>query len=397
MYNNSGFDFESEDCFMRREDNLSHTIKQDTKEALSRINSVRAFGSTLIFSIVDSLLILFTNLAKGYVKNTLGMSVLFGVFIVINLAMAGYGFYLLKNHEKDKLNIYYRAVLVFNALTLLIPMGIDMNRSKSVLITAGAAAYMALTPCFKRSERRFYLYGYGIAFVITAIISGGGIRVVTEAAAMGLLTVIMGNAFQDKEIEFERMSVKLKDKTITSEKDALTGLSNRRGLDRKVSVLWPFCARNNGNVGVIEIDIDFFKKYNDKFGHPAGDRCLKQIAQIIQDSAVRGTDIVARTGGEEFMVFVHEMNEEEIVQLALKIRSAIDEACIPHAYYGVSKYVTVSMGVAIINPGMSNSFAELYEEADRALYEAKNSGRHCVAYNGKIYGRMRNGLAVVND
>ena len=382
---------------MRREDNLSHTIKQDTNEALSRINSIRAFGSTLIFSLVNSLFILYANLAKGYVKNTLGMSVLFSVFILINLSLAAYGFFLLRNHERDKLRIYYRAVFIFNALTLLIPMGIDMNRSKSVLITAGAAAYMALTPCLRRSERKFYLYGYGIAFAITAIISGGGIRVLAEAVAMGLLTVIMGNVFQDKEIEFERISVKLKDKTITSEKDALTGLSNRRGLDRKVSVLWPFCARNNGNVGVIEIDIDFFKKYNDKFGHPAGDRCLKQIADIIQDSATRGTDIVARTGGEEFMVFVHEMNEDEIVKLALKIRSAIDEACIPHAYYGVSKYVTVSMGVAIVNPGMNNSFEQLYEEADRALYEAKNSGRHCVAYNGKIYGRMRKGFAVVNN
>ena len=382
---------------MRREDVSSHSIKQDTNEALNRLNAMRAFGSTLIFSIVYPLFILFANLVHGYVNNVVGINVLLGLFTVANMGMAIGGFYLIKNHEKDKLPIYYRGVVIFNALALLVSMGIDMAKSHSVVLTVGAAAYMALVPCIKRPERRFYLYGYGIAFVITALISGGGLRLVVEAGAIGLLTVIMGNAFQDREVELERVSLKLKDKTITSEKDALTELSNRRGLDRKVSVLWPFCARNNSNAGIIEIDIDFFKKYNDRFGHPAGDKCLKQIAEIISNSATRGTDIVARTGGEEFMVFVHDMEEAEIIDLALKIRSAIDEACIPHAYYGVSKYVTVSMGVAVISPGMNNSFEELYKEADKALYAAKNNGRHCIACNGKIYGRMKKGLAVVSN
>ncbi len=382
---------------MQREVHTSHSIKQDTTEALNRINSVRAFGSTLIFSFVYPLFILFANLPQSHIHNVIGINVLFGLFSAANVGMAILGFYLLRNHEKDKLSIYYRAVLIFNAVALLVPMGIDMAKSHSILVTVGAAAYMAMLPCIRRGERRFYLYGYGIAFVITALISGAGLRMVVSCGAVGLLTVIMGNVFQDREIELERVSLKLKDKTITSEKDALTGLSNRRGLDRKVSVLWPYCARNNSNVGIIEIDIDFFKKYNDRFGHPAGDKCLKQIAEIIDNSATRGTDIVARTGGEEFMVFVHEMEEADIIDLALKIRAAIDEACIPHAYYGVSKHVTVSMGVAVISPGMNNSFEDLYEAADKALYSAKNNGRHCIACGGRIYGRMKNGLSVVSN
>lgn len=382
---------------MRREATTSHSIKQDTKEALNRMNSVRAFGSTFIFSLIYPIFILFVNLSPNYLKNTIGINVLLGIFIAINLGMGILGFFLLRNHERDRLMIYYRGVFLFNAVALLVLMGIDMSRSRSLLLPIGGVLYMALVPCIARGERKFYLCGYGIAMMIATIIAGAGIRMVVEVAILGLMTVIVGNAFQDKEIEYERVSLKLKDKTITSEKDALTGLSNRRGLDRKVTTLWPFCARNAGNVGVIEIDIDFFKKYNDRFGHPAGDRCLQQIARVIDNSAKRGTDIVARTGGEEFMVFVHEMNEEEIIDLALKIRAAIDEECIPHAYYGVSKHVTVSMGVAVIVPGMDNSFEDLYEAADRALYVAKNNGRHCIACNGKIYGRMRNGLAVVNS
>ncbi len=382
---------------MRREATTSHSIKQDTNEALNRMNSVRAFGSTLIFSLIYPIFILFVNLSPKYLNNTIGINVLLGIFTGINLGMGILGFFLLKNHERDRLMVYYRAAFLFNAVALLVLMGIDMSISRSLLLPVGGALYMALVPCIQRGERKFYLYGYGIAMMIAAIISGAGIRMIVEAVLLGLMVAIVGNVFQDKEIEYERISVKLKDKTIASEKDALTGLSNRRGLDRKVSTLWPFCARNAGNVGVIEIDIDFFKKYNDRFGHPAGDKCLQHIAKIIDNSAKRGTDIVARTGGEEFMVFVHEMNESEIIDLALKIRTAIDDERIPHAYYGVSKNVTVSMGVAYIVPTIDNSFEDLYEAADKALYVAKNNGRHCIVCNGKIYGRMRNGLAVVND
>lgn len=381
---------------MRREDTLSHSIKQDTYEALSRMNSVRALSSTLIFSVIYAIFILIANLSHSYDNLTVGMNVFLGIFIGIDVALLSAGYFLLKNHERDRLQIYYRSVYILNALAMLVLAGMDISVSNSIIVPVCAAIYLGLVPCLKHRERRIWLYGYAVAMIIAGVIAGAGIRTVIELFVLGIVMIIAGNTFQDKTIEVQRTNMKLKDKTIAAEKDALTGLSNRRGLDRKVSVLWPFCSRNSGNVGIIEIDIDFFKKYNDRFGHPAGDKCLKRIAEIINDSAKRGTDIVARTGGEEFMIFVHEMTEEEIIELALKIRAAVDAENIPHAYYGVARNVTVSMGVAIMVPRMDNSFEDLYEVADRALYEAKNSGRHCVAYNGKIYGRMRNGLAVVN-
>ena len=95
----------------------------------------------------------------------------------------------------------------------------------------------------------------------------------------------------------------------------------------------------------VEIDIDFFKKYNDRFGHPAGDKCLKEVAHAIKNTAKRSVDITARTGGEEFIIFVQNMTEAELVEFAMKVRKNVADLKIAHAYAGVSEYVTVSMGL----------------------------------------------------
>lgn len=383
---------------MSRENSKSHSIKYDTLELLNRVNSVRAFALSLILAVIVPLFIVYANVSQRYGSNLVMINVLLGFFNAIFLGMGIWGFFLLKDNETDKLKIYYRGIYIFTGITSIIIAGIDMAVSHSVFIPVASMVCISLVPILQKKERFFYLITMAVGIVISAIIAKNDFRTIVEIALTGIVGIWLGNTFQYRFIEHERTIQKLKAKTISSESDPLTGLANRRGLNHKVSVLWPYCARNKETVGVIEIDVDFFKKYNDRFGHPAGDKCLKHIANTIRNTVAGVTDIVARTGGEEFIVFVHEKTEEEVIELALKIREAIDKEQIPHAYVGIENHVTVSMGVSVVIPNAGNSFDQLYEDVDNALYVAKSSGRHCVVCGNRIYGRMRNGLgAVINS
>lgn len=188
---------------------------------------------------------------------------------------------------------------------------------------------------------------------------------------------------------------RLRKKTIYSEQDALTGLTNRRGLKKRIESEWHYFQSKKVPIAMIELDIDYFKKYNDKFGHPQGDVCLKTISETIKKVTTDKEAVVTRTGGEEFLIFLKNVEPRDIVHIALDIRTAIADKKIPHAYCAISKYVTVSMGIATIIPKNGYEFNDLYEEADKALYLAKENGRNCIVFDGNIYGRMKNGVAQV--
>ena len=168
--------------------------------------------------------------------------------------------------------------------------------------------------------------------------------------------------------------------------DPLTGLFNRRGFDRQVESIWPFCTRNDYKVALLIIDIDNFKLFNDEFGHPEGDECLKRVAECIRSTARRTTDIVSRIGGEEFLVFIQGNKEEEMVSFAENIRKNVERMGIPHSHSASHSIVTVSIGLVIAAPrGMDVNM--LYESADVELYHAKEQGRNMVSYSGRVKRR----------
>jgi len=161
--------------------------------------------------------------------------------------------------------------------------------------------------------------------------------------------------------------------------DGLTGVSNRRYFDEQFDKEWRRNQRKNLPIGVIMIDIDFFKRYNDTYGHQAGDECLKQVAETLQKSLRRPGDLLARYGGEEFVALLPEIDIEDTAEIAYAMRQAILELSIPHRGSKVDKNLTISLGVA---GGQLNEFRtpeDLLSKADQALYEAKNGGRNQIA------------------
>ncbi|MEB3308735.1 MAG: diguanylate cyclase [Snowella sp.] len=157
--------------------------------------------------------------------------------------------------------------------------------------------------------------------------------------------------------------------------DSLTQIANRRQFDQSISKEWQRLKRKNLPISLILCDVDHFKKYNDHYGHQAGDSCLRQIAQAIAGVVKRSSDLVARYGGEEFVVLLPATGMEGAVHIAEQVQQAVSALKIPHAY-GVAEWITVSMGISCQIPAIDTTFEQLITQSDKALYQAKANGRN---------------------
>ncbi|MBE9126734.1 MULTISPECIES: response regulator [unclassified Coleofasciculus] len=158
--------------------------------------------------------------------------------------------------------------------------------------------------------------------------------------------------------------------------DGLTGVANRRRFDQYIEDEWWRMMREESPLSLILCDIDFFKKYNDTYGHQAGDACLRRVADALRFCAKRSVDLVARYGGEEFAVILPSTTAIGASQIGEEIRSVINSLKIAHGASPVSDYVSVSLGVAHLQPSVNTSPTLLIAEADKALYKAKALGRN---------------------
>ena len=162
--------------------------------------------------------------------------------------------------------------------------------------------------------------------------------------------------------------------------DALTELPNRRRFDEELEHVWANAMRSGQPIAVALLDVDAFKAYNDHYGHPAGDACLRRVAGALKSGLRRSTDMAARYGGEEFVVLMPYTELAGATALAEHLRSAVLALGIDHAASPVARSVTISVGVAAQIPTARVSPAELLAAADNALYSAKRKGRNRVAH-----------------
>jgi diguanylate cyclase (GGDEF)-like protein len=162
--------------------------------------------------------------------------------------------------------------------------------------------------------------------------------------------------------------------------DGLTEIPNRHSFETLLQKEWRRCMRSRKEFSCLMIDIDFFKPYNDHYGHGAGDECLRQIATALKNALKRPGDFVARYGGEEFAVLLPETGCEGAVITAEEIRSAVRRLALKHDYSEVMDIVTISIGAACIVPGEDTSPRGFIDMADRMLYKAKLSGRDRVVF-----------------
>lgn len=178
---------------------------------------------------------------------------------------------------------------------------------------------------------------------------------------------------KERERELERLARKLER---MSNQDGLTGIANRRCFDDTMVKEWVRNGREDAPLGLLMIDIDHFKHYNDALGHVDGDACLRSVSEAIRAAVHRPGDLVARYGGEEFAVILPNTDYHGCKSVAETIHSNLSKSCIEHPNSTVSCSVTVSIGVASGIPTCETTPEHLLHAADRALYQAKQSGRN---------------------
>jgi len=173
--------------------------------------------------------------------------------------------------------------------------------------------------------------------------------------------------------------IKIRETELTAKSyfDSLTGIYNRRYFDEHAENEWRKCLRESEPLSLVMLDIDFFKSYNDYYGHQEGDDCLRKIAQEIRISLLRPSDVVVRYGGEEFVVILPNTNINGAYRVAERISRNISNLAIKHAASTVSEVVTLSQGISEMN-GKNDTVYECLKNADRSLYEAKNKGRNMI-------------------
>ncbi|MEW5735772.1 MAG: diguanylate cyclase [Thermodesulfobacteriota bacterium] len=165
---------------------------------------------------------------------------------------------------------------------------------------------------------------------------------------------------------------------LLSTHDQLTGIGNRRLLERRLSRERRRMHREQKPISLLMCDVDHFKRYNDTYGHLTGDSCLKAVAKTIESWSRRPGDLCARFGGEEFAVMLPGTHPDGAVSVAESIRASVERLRIPHASSPVNPFVTVSLGVATVMPVVELENNEIIGMADRALYKAKAQGRNRV-------------------
>lgn len=248
---------------------------------------------------------------------------------------------------------YFRAHPRLKSVPIIVLSSKEDPRDKSLAFSTGASDYLVKIP--DRIELLARIRSHARSYIAQ--------RERDEAYA----------ALEKLRAELEAKNAEL---LALSTLDGLTGIANRRRFDDGLRNEWARCQRDRAELSLILIDIDFFKLYNDRYGHLAGDDCLRRVAGALARAARRPADLVARYGGEEFVIMLPGTDLEGAKRVAELAKAAVAEAAIPHEASTVHAQVTISQGIASMTPGPDRTPAGLVETADKALYETKRGGRN---------------------
>jgi len=160
--------------------------------------------------------------------------------------------------------------------------------------------------------------------------------------------------------------------------DSLTGIPNRRAFNMQLQTEWDRAIRSRSSLGLLMIDVDYFKAYNDNYGHTQGDDCLAAVARVLERCIKRPGDFLSRFGGEEFVIMLPETDQRGVLYVAERCRTEINTGRMPHDYSDIATHLTVSIGYATCQPEQGRSINDFIEMVDSCLYEAKRQGRNRV-------------------
>jgi diguanylate cyclase (GGDEF)-like protein len=254
----------------------------------------------------------------------------------------------------------------------------------------------ALAPPVSHLELEYTLWLMGLAGLLALLAGGLAVDLLArrlERALAERLEELQGqvatleDCVQAGSLQLEQAASELGQANLElaslSRTDGLTQLANRRCYDEAFGNEWHRARRHGAALSLLLVDIDGFKPYNDHYGHPAGDECLRQVAAVLRRGVHRPGDLVARYGGEEFIVILPQTDEHGARVVAESLRQAVEDLELPHGRSPVGDHVTVSIGIGTLYPAEGIDKETLVGMADSALYRAKRTGRNRVEGPGR--------------
>jgi diguanylate cyclase (GGDEF)-like protein len=370
------FEADLEVAFRRShfDENVSHT----------RVNLVLAIIVSVAFSAMDSLVL-------GPELNRIPS--LIHMLIVIPVLLIG----LASSFSQQRHRIY--PLLTMVTVTIL---GLSVA---TIQIIASAGGVSVLFPCVMLTITFAYFMGglifyHAVAANVIVMFSylalGTALTLPGREFGYDALALVAANLFGASVVYMHEKTSRMRflEACLLREmvaRDGLTGIQNRRMFDQHIARVWQQAVREEERVAVLLVDIDCFKDYNDRYGHQAGDECLRAVAVSLSQCARRPLDFVARYGGEEFAIVLYEASREYVAEVLTRIQRSIAELNIPHEASLVASRLTVSIGAAFVLPAANRTLEGLIQLADEALYKAKEEGRNRVIVMEAEYHTMRTG------
>lgn len=376
------------------------THRAELTDSINRINLARAKFTAFVFLLLESFLLILTLLVKRDGAFRSPTLYYLGMYVLMLLAMAAFTA-LFGAMEKDlpghRRKIGFAGV-VFTGFILCWCAGIslmDQLHSGGIMVYTVAVVAISAVPIFPPVTFLFLFWGVQAAFAtLTVLLLPSSFSFANIVNSFCFVAISWAVSFmrykahvatfrnerliEEKNAELKRINEKLQrvNRSLDrmSRTDGLTGVCNRYMFDFMIKLEWNRCRRQFVPLSLIMIDVDFFKRYNDRYGHRAGDLCLRKIAAVLSSCARRSFDTVARYGGEEFAVILPRLDSGSAQSVAEQIRTEVERLALPHAGSAISAYVTISLGVCTVIPGSDSSTIDtLIERADQALYDAKKS------------------------
>lgn len=260
-------------------------------------------------------------------------------------------------------DIYIALVIVaIGSLTLGLPPSHSLGASLVAMVAFPLALF------FIKSTPWFFEF---IVYYIAVTIIFSGLSMLAEQQWQ--ISFMKSILLEDRSMQVQQLHAELEG---LARRDALSGLANRRAFDESLASEWERARREQSSIALLMLDVDHFKLYNDRYGHPAGDACLVRVGALLQGSLRRPGDLAARYGGEEFALLLPGTDSEGANEVAQRLLAEMDALALPHETSPTATHVTLSIGIAAGFPLPGGNGSALTEAADAALYEAKRQGRH---------------------
>lgn len=350
-------------------------------------NIRRVFFASLICALIIPVYLLI-NKYSGAEDAAILNGALIG-FEIIYAVAAGLSFFAIRTHDNHLSMIIYRSFWFVLEITSFVVIFSNMHDGAGLTLYAAMLTAVMLVPVMTLNEQVYHLVIEAV-FVIFLMIKfdGSASGVYNLVLLNGLLFAISRFIYK---MHYENMSMKerITEKNDFEGNDVLTGLLNHRGLEKRVFDLTHECIKDKRRLSVLMIDFDDLQCYNDTFGAEKADECIKLIADMILQVSLRNTDLICRLYGGKFLICMEGGDDMEPVRLAEKIRTVIEQKRIPHGRRAYSQFVTVSIGAASCIPKSEKDYAETYDEAEEAMYNAKEQGRNVTVYEEQIFGAYK--------